>query len=341
MATDGKAWFSSVLSGLIDHRQLPADQSGVIFDRLFDGELSDTEAATLLVALRMKGESAAELAAAARSLRARMVAFPTDGEDVLDTCGTGGDGAGTFNISTAVAFVVAAAGVRVVKHGNRAVSGRSGSADVLRELGLPVEAGPEWAARCLRETGLAFCFAPHFHPALTRLADLRRQLGVRTILNCLGPLANPANAAYQLLGVGRPELLDPLAGALADLGTRHAILVSGADAFDEVSLAGPTLVRDVRSGSVTAAEWTPADLGLESCRPDDLRAGSAAESATFVRDVLDDRPGPARRIVVANAAAALLAADRVPTLRDGVTLADATIATGAARRICDRLRACS
>jgi anthranilate phosphoribosyltransferase len=334
-------WFSEALGRIIDGEELPAERGREVFDRLFDGELPETEAATLLVALRMKGESAAELAAAARSLRERMVAFPTDGEDVLDTCGTGGDGAGTFNISTAVAFVAAAAGVRVVKHGNRAVSGRSGSADVLRELGLPVEAGPDWSARCLRETGLAFCFAPHFHPALTRLADLRRRLGVRTILNCLGPLANPAGAAYQLLGVGRPELLDPLAGALADLGTRHAILVCGADGFDEVSLGGPTLVRDVRPGSVAVVEWTPARFGLEPCRPDELRAGTATESAALVRDVLDDRHGPARRIVIANAAAALLAADRVPTLPDGVTLADATIRTGAARRVYDRLRACT
>src|SRR5207248_2036141 len=162
------------------------------------------------------------------------------GRDVLDTCGTGGDGSGTFNISTAVAFVAAAAGVRVVKHGNRAASGRTGSADVLRELGLPIDAGPGWAARCLDEVGLAFCFAPHFHPALTRLADLRRRLGVRTMLNSLGPLANPARAAYQLIGVGRTDMLNTLAAALASLGTRHAIVVASADGLDEVSLGGPT-----------------------------------------------------------------------------------------------------
>jgi anthranilate phosphoribosyltransferase len=328
------------LAALVERRGLEAGQVGDLIDRLLDGGCDDAEAAALLVALRMKGETAAELASAARSLRARMVPFPTGRDDVLDTCGTGGDGAGTFNISTAVAFVAAGAGAPVVKHGNRAASGRSSSADVLRALGLPIEAGPEWAARCFRETRLAFCFAPHYHPAMARVADLRRRLGVRTLFNCLGPLASPAGAAYQLLGVGRPALLDPLAGALAELGTRHALVVCGADGLDEVSLTGPTLVREVRGGTVTAREWTPADFGLEPCRLDDLHADDAAASAAVVREVLDDRPGPARRVVVANAAAALVAAERVAGLRDGVALADETIRTGHAKRAWQRLRDC-
>jgi anthranilate phosphoribosyltransferase len=190
----------------------------------------------------------------------------------------------------------------------------------------------------LRETGLAFCFAPHYHPALARVAELRRRLGIRTLFNCLGPLANPAGAAYQLLGVGRPELLDPIAGALAELGTRHALVVCGADGFDEVSLTGPTLVREVRGGAVTAREWTPGDFGLESCRLEELGAAGPAASAAVVRGVLDDRPGPARRVVVANAAAALLAADRVGSLWDGVALADTTIRTGRARQVWERIR---
>ncbi len=340
MKAEQNVSFSHLLGGLVERRGLPAEQTRELFDRLFDGGWTDAEAAALLVALRMKGETAAELAAAARALRARMVSLPTDGQGVLDTCGTGGDGAGTFNVSTAVAFVAAAAGVRVVKHGNRAVSGRVGSVDVLRELGLMAEAGPDWSARCLLEAGLAFCFAPHFHPAMTRLADLRRRLGVRTILNCLGPLVNPAGAAHQLVGVGRPDLLDPVAGALAELGTRHAVVVSSADGLDEVTLTGPTHVRRVRDGRVTALKWTPEDFGLEPCRLEDLRVSDVAHSAAVVRDVLEDRPGPARRIVVANAAAALLAADRVASLREGVAVADETIRSGRARQTLERLRAC-
>ena len=342
MSTAGQVppppWFAPTLAALIERRDLTAVEMCALMHAVVGGACGEAETAALLVALRMKGETADELAAAAAVLREYRVHFDAGRDGVLDTCGTGGDGTGTFNISTATALVVAAAGVPVVKHGNRAASGRSSSADVLCELGLPIEAGPAWAARCLRETGLAFCFAPHYHPALARVAELRRRLGIRTLFNCLGPLANPAGAAYQLLGVGRPELLDPIAGALAELGTRHALVVCGADGFDEVSLTGPTLVREVRGGAVTAREWTPGDFGLESCRLEELGAAGPAASAAVVRGVLDDRPGPARRVVVANAAAALLAADRVGSLGDGVALADTTIRTGRARQVWERIR---
>ena len=191
-----------------------------------------------------------------------MVRLAPPAGPVVDTCGTGGDGGGTFNISTAAALVVAGCGVTVVKHGNRAVSSRSGSADVLRELGVPIETGPGWAQGCLDRLGFGFCFAPHFHPGMARVAPLRRQLGVRTIFNLLGPLGNPAGAEYQLLGVGRPELLDTLAGAAARLGTRRAVVVCSRDGLDEVSLSAPTMVRVVEAGAVRAAEWAPADFGL-------------------------------------------------------------------------------
>ncbi len=332
-----RAWLMS----LVDGTDLAAAEARDLFDRLFDGQFDESEIAAILVALRIKGETRVELAAAASALRARMIPFPTGASQVLDTCGTGGDGSGTFNISTAVAFVAAAAGVRVVKHGNRAASGRTGSSDVLSELGLPVQAGPDWAARCLADVGLAFCFAPHFHPAMTRLADLRRRLGVRTILNSLGPLANPAGAAYQLIGVGRSDILDPFAGALADLGTRHALVVCGADGLDEVSLSGPTFVREVRGGSIMPHEWMPADFGLEPCRLAELQVGDVAESAAIIQNILGDVPGAPRRIVVANAAAALLVAGRVPTLRDGVEVAEAAIHSGRARRVLEQLRAIS
>jgi anthranilate phosphoribosyltransferase len=333
-------WFRDVLDTMLDRNDLTAGQARCVIDYLL-GEPEFADAAALLVALRMKGESATELAAAAAALRERMTAFATGRDDVLDTCGPGGTGDRTFNISTAAAIVAAGAGVPVVKHGNRAVSSLSGSADVLRELGLPIESGPAWARRCLDAAGLAFCFAPHFHPILARLGDLRRRLGVRTIFNCLGPLANPAAASYQLLGLGRTSQLDSMAGALAILGTRHALVVCGPDGFDEVSLSGPTAVREVRGGTVTQLMWTPDDFGLEPCRVDEFRVADAAASAAVIREVLDDCPGPARRIVVANAAAALLAADRVKTLWEGVQMADASIHNGTARQVLERLRACS
>jgi anthranilate phosphoribosyltransferase len=289
----------------------------------------------------MKGETAEELAAAAGVLREQMVPLETGRDDVLDTCGMGGDGANTFNISTAAALVAAGAGVPVVKHGNRAVSSASGSADVLAALGVEVEGDGAWARHCLDAAGLAFCFAPHFHPALRHVSALRRRMRVRTLFNLLGPLANPARAAYQLVGVARAELLDPLAGALARLGTRRAILVCGLDGLDEVSLSGPTAVRDVRSGRVTAGEWAPEEFGLPCCTLTELRADGPHASAAVIRSVLEARDGPALRIVLANAGAALLAAERVETLRKGIELARESVFSGQARGVLERLAALS
>jgi anthranilate phosphoribosyltransferase len=304
---------------------------------LLDGSLPAIETAGLLVALQVKGETAEELAAAAMVLREYAVHLATDRDGVLDTCGTGGDGTGTFNISTAAALVAAGAGVPVVKHGNRAISSRSGSADVLAALGVTVDCDPFTARRCLDQAGLAFCLAPRFHPALARLGEVRRRLGVRTLFNCLGPLANPAAAPYQLLGVGRPEWLDRLAEALARLGTRHALLVCGDDGLDEVSLAGPTRVREVRGGRVHELEWTPEDFGLTRCRLEDLHATGPEESAAVVRRVLAGSDSPAARIVLANAAAALLAAERVKAPKEGVALAGEAIISGRAAKVLDDL----
>lgn len=327
-------WFADTLAEILARRDLADEAMTRVMEHLVSGACGDVESTALLVALRMKGETASELAAAARVLRAHMILLETGRDDVLDTCGTGGDSAGTFNVSTAVAFVVAGCGVPVVKHGNRAISGRTGSADVLEALGVQLRPSPAWAQHCLGRTGLAFCFAPLFHPALKNVGEVRRRLGVRTLFNMLGPLVNPARTPYQLLGVGRPEWLDTMAGALARLGdTRRALLVSGHDGLDEVTLAAPTRVREVCGSQVRSWEWSPADFGLPTEGSAALHAGSAQQSAAIIRQVLDGRDGAALNLVLANAAAALVAAGRVISPREGVTLARDAIQSGRAANV--------
>jgi anthranilate phosphoribosyltransferase len=289
----------------------------------------------------MIGESAAELAAAAQVLREKMVRLDPSPPGAIDTCGTGGDGHLTFNISTAVAIVVAACRVPVVKHGNRAVSSRSGSADVLSALGIPVEAGTEWSCRCLQRLGLGFCLAPLFHPALKALGPLRRRLGIRTTLNLLGPLANPAHAPFQLLGVGRLSLLDPIAEALALLGTQAACVVCSEEGLDEISLSAPTHFRHVRPEGTTTGVWTHDDFGLPACSLSDLRAEGAAESAAIIRRILLGEEGPSRHVVLANAAVALWIAGRASDIRGGVARAAAAIDSGEALRLLESLRTSS
>ena len=302
------------------------------------GRCGNAAGAAFLMALRMKGETAREVAWAAQVLREIMIRWQPGREGVLDTCGTGGDGSGTFNISTATALVVAGAGVPVVKHGNRCVSGRTGSADVLAALGVKIDGDAEFARLCLQQANFAFCFAPRFHPALNSVTGIRRELGVPTIFNCLGPLANPAGAPRQLLGVGRAELLDLMAGALAQLGTVHAFVLWSRDGLDEVSLSAPTLVREVRGCEVIDQEWTSADFGLEICTLAELSAPHGDASAGMINEALAGVPGAALRVVVANAAAALLAAERVGTLEEGVDLARQAIETGRARQVLKTLQ---
>lgn len=337
MQLPAPSWFPEVFATLLRREMVdPALMTEAVRD-LVAGKVDDARAAAFLTALRLKGEAAQEVAAAALVLREQMVRLVPISGPVLDTCGTGGDDSGTFNISTAAALVAAGAGVPVVKHGNRAVSSTSGSADVLRELGVPIEAGVEWSQKCLDRIGFAFCFAPHFHGGMAHVGPLRRKLGIRTLFNLLGPLANPASAPYQLLGVGKPELLDVLAGALAELDVRQAVLVCSKDGLDEVSLSAPTTVKVVRGEEYETREWTPSDFGLGEVSLASLKVNAPAESAAVIRAVLGGEDGPARRIVLANAAAALWSAEAVPTLKDGVERAHESLRSGHAKAVLEGL----
>ncbi len=329
---------ADILNTLFARQELPEAALRGILQEMMAGRCGDAEAAAFLVALRMKGETAGEIAAAAQVLREHMVRWDPGRADVLDTCGTGGDGLGTFNISTATALVLAGCGVPVVKHGNRSVSSKSGSADVLAALGVKIDGDVAHAQRCLRDAGFAFCFAPLFHPALKHVAAVRKRLGVPTIFNCLGPLANPAGAQRQLLGVGRLDLLDRMAGALAKLGTAHALLVCSEDGLDEVSLSAPTQVREVMGGQVRTLRWTPADFGLAPCTLAELSAADGAASAQIVQRVLAGAASAAARVTIANAAAGLHAAERVTTLPEGVALATESIRAGRAQAVLENLR---
>jgi anthranilate phosphoribosyltransferase len=303
------------------------------------GGVSEAELAAFLTALRVKGESPDELAGAVRAVRERMQPWDDGGtrQHLLDTCGTGGDGANTVNISTATAIVVAACGQPVAKHGNRSASGNSGSAEVLKELGVNVEAPPERLRRCLAELGLTFLFAPSFHPALKHAAAVRRQLPFRTLFNLVGPLANPARPETQIVGVSGERAQRLVAEALARLGTpARAAVVRGEDGLDEVTLGGETEVFWIESGAISTRRWTPDDFGLPRVMAESLRIEGPAASAARLRALLEGEDGPVRSSVLANSAAALLVAGRVATLRQGVSAAAEAIDSGRARGLLDR-----
>jgi anthranilate phosphoribosyltransferase len=331
------SWFSPVFGQLLAGEDLDMGQALEVFREVISGRVDEAQIAALITALRIKGEAPAEIAAATLALRERMLRLVPIRGPVVDTCGTGGDESGTFNISTASALVVAATGMPVVKHGNRAVSSRSGSADVLRELGVPIESGVAWAQRCLDRLGFAFCYAPHFHGGMAHVATLRKKLGIRTIFNLLGPLANPAQAEFQLIGVGNAELLDPLAEALALLEPRRAVLVCGFDGLDEVTLAAPTMVRIVEGRSYRTEEWSPWDFGLGTVSLNEIHAADPAASAAIIRSALTGQHDAAQRIILANAAAALWATGSVLSLREGVERAEAALSQGLAWNLLQKL----
>lgn len=330
---------TSALLQVVERQDLDAAQMQDAIANIMSGDSSEAEMAALLTALKMKGETVNEIVGAARAMRACATKIEVNRDGLLDTCGTGGDGLHTFNVSTAVALVAAAAGIPVAKHGNRGVSSSSGSSDVLQALGVNVSLEPERVARCIEEVGIGFCFAPLFHGAMKHVAPVRKQLGFRTIFNLLGPLTNPAGADYQLLGANRNETADMLAQALAQLGIRRAFVVCGNDEIDEVSLWGTTAVHVVDDGKVTQEIWSPETFGLTKCEPTDLTVSSPEESAEVIRGIFSGKQGPARDMVLANAAAAIMVAERADDHQAAVTAAAEAIDSGKVTAICERLAA--
>lgn len=322
--------FAPLLEKLHRRQDLTEEEASAAMAEIMDGRAQPSQIAGFLVALGMKGERPREVVGLARVMRERATKLSRPFAPVFDTCGTGGDRAHTFNVSTVAAIVLAACGLRVAKHGNRSVSSRCGSADLLEVLGVNIAASPDVVEHCLDAAGIAFFFAPTFHPSMRHAAAARKELGIRTAFNLLGPLTNPAGATRQLVGVPRPELTELVARSLALLGAERAWVVHGADGLDEISTTGYTKVSECRDGAVNTFYVHPHDFKLPKTTPDALRGGDAEANAAIARGVLEGTPGPAREIVLMNAAVSLLIAGAVSTVPDGIERAAAAIDSGAA-----------
>lgn len=331
---DPPCW-AEALSRLLRGEDLDAPTTAALMRRIMEGEATAAQIAGLLTALRMKGETAEEIEGLVRTMRAFALRVEVDGP-LLDTCGTGGDRAGTFNVSTVSALVAAGAGARVAKHGNRAASGQCGSADLLEAWGVAIDLGPSGVAACIDEVGIGFCFAQAFHPAMRHAMPARRELGIPTVFNFLGPLTNPAGARHQTVGVSDPQVAPRMAEVLARLGAAHALVFYGADGLDELTTTGPSMIWEVRDGQVTRSRFDPADHGIPRARITDLRGGEVEDSCRVADAVLAGEPGPPRDIAVLGAAAALLAADLVTTWDDGIAAAASCIDSGAAAKTLER-----
>ena len=329
------------LARLLDGRDLSKGEAREVMNEVMRGEATSAQIGGFLIALRLKGETADEIAGCAEAMRAHVLAVRPKRTDLVDTAGTGGDGAGTFNISTAAALVAAAAGAAVAKHGNRAVSSSSGSADVLEALGFELELPPERIARSIDELGFGFLFAPSHHPAMRHAAPVRRELAARTVFNVLGPLTNPAGARAQVVGVYAPELVPTIAAVLARLGARRAFVVHGAGGVDELSPAGPNLVCEVVGGKVRRREIDPREFGVPRCKPRDLVGGSPAENAATIREIFAGARGPKREAVLLNAGGAIAAGGHARDLEEGYRVAVETVDSGAAAARLDELIAFS
>lgn len=326
-----KAAVNEVLAG----NDLSADQMGSVMQVIMTGDATPAQIGGFLVGLRMKGETIDEIAAAAQVMRDLASKVDVSVPHLVDTCGTGGDASGTFNISTASAFVAAAAGASVAKHGNRSVSSKSGSADLLEAAGAKLELSPEQVGRCITQVGVGFMFAPLHHGAMKYAIGPRRELGVRTIFNVLGPLTNPAGARNQLLGVFSKSLVGPIAKVLQQLGSEHVLVVHGDDGMDEISISGGTTVAELRNGEVSSYRIEPQQFGLETASIDSLKVGGANQSLAIIQNAFANEPAPARDIVVLNAGAAIYAAGVSDSLQDGVKLATEVITSGDAQRKLD------
>ena len=337
MNTPSSLMLQDAVNAVVGQKNLSEEEMKAAMGLIMDGGADDVHIAALLTGLRLKGESVSEIAGAVMAMRDRAACITPDAATILDTCGTGGDGAGTFNISTAVAFVCAAAGATVAKHGNRAVSSRVGSADVLEALGVRIDLSADAVTQCVNEVGIGFLFAPAHHSALRHAAPVRRKLGFRTILNLLGPMTNPAGATHQLIGVYDRTRVATVANVLGQLGTQKALIVHGEDGLDEISLSAPTHAALLEHGSVSELRLTSSQFGIEEAPVETLAGGDASENAAIIMGIFQGNKGPAADIVRLNAGAAIWVAELTPTLADGVALASSVLAKGEAADVLERL----
>jgi anthranilate phosphoribosyltransferase len=326
---------------VVEGGTLDANQAAAAMDQIMTGAVTPAQIGAFLTALRMRGETIEEIAGFASAMRRHALRVDVDpGEGfVVDTCGTGGDASGTFNISTTAAFVIAGAGVRVAKHGNRSVTSKCGSADLLEGLGVAIELSPEAVARCVNEVGIGFMYAPAFHPAMRFVGPTRREIGIRTVFNILGPLTNPAGARHQLIGVGHPGIAHKLASALSRLGTARAVLVHAEEGLDELGLSGPSTVTefDANVGDVRSYSISPADVGLGTAAPGALAGGDVDENTRITLAILSGEPGPQRDVTLMNAGAGIYAAEAAATIAEGVAVAKSVIDSGRAMERLERL----
>ncbi len=321
----------------IDGSSLSEEQAAAVATEIMAGNATPAQIAALLVALRVKGESVDEITGFVRAMRKGATPAPARSDNLVDTCGTGGDSSGTFNISTVSAFVAAGAGCKVAKHGNRSISSSCGSADVLIALDVNVEMPPDESARCIDEIGVGFLFAPQYHPGARHAAGPRREIGVRTVFNMLGPLLNPAGARRQLMGVYDRELTEPIARVLRRVGSVHCLVVHGEDGLDEITLAGTTFVTELNNGAIRSYAVAPGEFGFKTAEPDALRGGSVEDNARIAREVLNGKSGPMRDVILLNAGATIFVGGQAGSIAEGVQRAAESIDSGSARAKLDAL----